>query len=231
MVFGSVQLKAEAVYSDGSRADVTPSAAWVSEATDLASVNSAGLAQGKATGKVTFKATYQSVTGSLEVTVRGRRVNFDLNGLRIESLGSCEGLLEGPGDFVWEASAEGTTIDADIPLAWSIDRTFAYPDRGFAVELNPGQSARIGDGKTTRRIHNESGSFVTIQFRATEWDYALVSGAPFKDERMTDAKVTHTYRWTAGGGWGDAFGLHSVTVGSGSCRLRFHFEIEISTID
>jgi hypothetical protein len=231
VVFGSVQLKAEAVYSDGSKADVTASATWVSESTDLATVNATGLAQGKATGKVTFKATYQSVTGSLVVTVRGRRVNFDLNGLRIESLGSCEGLLEGPGDFVWEASATGTTIFADGPLTWFIDRTSSYPDGAFAVELNPGQSARIADGKTTHPIYNEAGSFVQIQFRATEWDYPLLGGAPFRDERMTDATVTHTYRWTAGGGWGDAFGVHSVTVGSGSCRLRFHFEIAISTID
>lgn len=64
-----LQYSAEALYSDGSKQDVTASAAWASSNAAAASVDAAGLATGVAPGTATISATFSSVAGTTPLTV------------------------------------------------------------------------------------------------------------------------------------------------------------------
>jgi RHS repeat-associated protein len=61
-------LTARATYSDGTNQDVTASAAWISSAANVASVN-AGTVTAVASGSATITATWGSVSGSATITV------------------------------------------------------------------------------------------------------------------------------------------------------------------
>ncbi len=63
------QFTATGTYSDGSKKDLTSSAAWSSSATSVATISSSGLATAVAAGSTTIKATSGSVNGSTTLTV------------------------------------------------------------------------------------------------------------------------------------------------------------------
>jgi hypothetical protein len=65
----SVQLSATALFSDGSKIDVTSAATWTSAQPDVASINAAGMAVSKTIGATSISALYKSVSGSSTLTV------------------------------------------------------------------------------------------------------------------------------------------------------------------
>jgi uncharacterized protein YjdB len=71
-VGATVILKAYAVYSDGTKADVTASAAWSSSDTSIATVSTAAGSAGQATavktGTATITATYKGLSGTATLT-------------------------------------------------------------------------------------------------------------------------------------------------------------------
>ena len=60
---------ASGLFSDGSSTDMTDSVAWSSSATNIATINSTGLATGVATGSTQIGATSATVTGSAPLAV------------------------------------------------------------------------------------------------------------------------------------------------------------------
>ena len=65
----SQQLTATAVFSDGSKQDMTKTVTWVSAQPSVASINQSGLASGKVIGSAKLTATSGSVTASVTLTV------------------------------------------------------------------------------------------------------------------------------------------------------------------
>jgi hypothetical protein len=65
----TVELKAQGVYTDGSKRDLTDSVSWSSSPVGIVSVDRSGLATGKRIGAATVDAKSGSVTGSDSVTV------------------------------------------------------------------------------------------------------------------------------------------------------------------
>ena len=66
---GSVQLKATAVYSDGTNQDVTGSAAWKSSDPGIATVDATGYVNGNGVGTAQISAQYESVSANDAVSV------------------------------------------------------------------------------------------------------------------------------------------------------------------
>jgi subtilisin family serine protease/subtilisin-like proprotein convertase family protein len=65
----STQLRATGTYSDGSTADVTAQATWISSTAAVAAVSATGALTGKAVGTTTVSATVTTVTGQATATV------------------------------------------------------------------------------------------------------------------------------------------------------------------
>ena len=65
----SRQLKATAIYSDGSTHDATAAVQWTSDAADIVSVDSHGLSVGEEVGDATISAVEQSLTATAHATV------------------------------------------------------------------------------------------------------------------------------------------------------------------
>ena len=66
----TLQLKATAVYSDGTVLDVTASAAWTTSQATVAPVSSSGIVTGMSAGNAQISATYQGMAGSDPITVQ-----------------------------------------------------------------------------------------------------------------------------------------------------------------
>jgi hypothetical protein len=63
------QFRASALFSDGTKTDVTTIAAWTSAQPKVAFINAAGMATTKAIGESNISAVYESVSGSSTLTV------------------------------------------------------------------------------------------------------------------------------------------------------------------
>jgi subtilisin-like proprotein convertase family protein len=63
------QFTATGTYSDGTKADFTASAAWVSAAPAVATINTAGLATARSAGNTVISATQSSLSGSAALSV------------------------------------------------------------------------------------------------------------------------------------------------------------------
>jgi hypothetical protein len=64
-----VQFSATALFSDGSKTDVTGIANWISAQPEVASINTAGMASSKAVGTTSISANYEAISGSSTLTV------------------------------------------------------------------------------------------------------------------------------------------------------------------
>lgn len=65
-------LKCYAVYSSGTKKDITSQAAWSSGNTQAASISSSGRVQGKAAGNVTFTAVYRGMKATYQMQITAR---------------------------------------------------------------------------------------------------------------------------------------------------------------
>ena len=64
-----LQFSATALFSDGSRTDITNTAEWISERPSVASVDAAGMVTSKGVGSTPISAVYQSMSGYSALTV------------------------------------------------------------------------------------------------------------------------------------------------------------------
>jgi len=223
------QMKALGKYSDGSSKDVTSEVKWASLSQDLATVEPSGVVTGVASGTVTIQATLQSQTGTRRVQVLGRRVYVSITAIGVECAAACDNFLEGPGDFTYRATATavGTVSEGSTPDARTLSQTSGYPSAAGVIALGNGQSRSLNN-KATFAVRLQAGSYIQVDFRATEWDRDLF-GKTFADGRMNNDLDTARYTWNPTTGWGTAFGIHTISVGGSGCVLRLRYIIEIAT--
>ncbi|MBI2847864.1 MAG: Ig-like domain-containing protein, partial [Chloroflexi bacterium] len=185
------QFRAFAVYSNGSKVDVTASAMWASTNSGVASINAAGLATGKAAGTTTISATFDSTTGSTTLTVTDATLS---------SIAISPSTPDIPTGRTQQFTAEGTftdssKVDLTNSVSWSSSdtRVARVNSLGLAASYAPGtvnitaswgsvtspssrlrvQAAEL-DGITISPVNPSvtlvAGNPPRIQFRATRVD-------------------------------------------------------------
>ena len=126
----------------------------------------------------------------------------------MEVIRDCETIVEGAGDFDIRVSAvasgsSGIEVYKGKPEISEGHSTGAFGRRDFTVPAVDGQT-------------------LNITFLASEIDTAPFRGA-FPDPRLNNATktATHTYQ---NGQW-SAPGARAITLGSGACQVRLHYDL------
>lgn len=178
-----MQLKAAALFSDGTARDVTNNAAWESSKPLLATVSSTGFVTVKKGGDVRFVATYQSIPGEFQMVVV--QTKFNISGFVFPVLpnqprflaGVIVGIVSGPdsgrtavsdstGHFTFSTLRRGT-VDLQITTAgysvWRITGLQLTADQEIDAALFPIPPT------------NESGVRATGQCNDASWTYTQTS--------------------------------------------------------
>jgi Bacterial Ig-like domain (group 2) len=222
------QLKATANKSDGSQADVTGQAAWVSSDPAIATVSTAGVLSAVKTGNITVTATYQGKSGSIQVSVRAKSftLRVTLNSMTI--LGTCDDFTQSLADG--EFAVKFTSADSSGSVH-TLYETQGYP--GDPNNLYTLKKDRLGDTTTFTdsydyRLSGEVGQSVKVTFRATEWDSQIVLIPPsirwIHDGKMNDKGTSRNHSY-ANGTFGN-LGANTLTLGSGSCEIQAHYTVQ-----
>ncbi len=201
------QLKAEAVYSDGSTADVTSRSTWSSNNPDHATVDSSGRVTTIAVGEVEITAKFEGATGRYRLEV-AHYVTAGITLERFECIADCEDFTQGAGDFTYS----GTIHAGKNPALESTQDSVVRVAKGESRAINARFDVAVLD---------QSGEELGIEFCATEWDASLTGDSP--DSRMNHLCRTAHYR-QATGNWIPE-GPNYITLGSGSCIVRLHYFI------
>ncbi len=145
LVSSSQQYEARLVFTDGSQQDVSDEVTWTSSDTQVASVDSSGLAVGQAPGasdigaSLNVDGTLYSDSGRLRVEAPATVVT----GLRVEPA-SAEILVDTSQQFRAIAElSDGSEIDVSRDVSWdSADEAVAHIDgRGRATGISEGNSS------------------------------------------------------------------------------------------
>jgi uncharacterized protein YjdB len=135
------QFAAKATYSDGSTADVTTSAAWVSSKPAVASISAAGLATALSSGSTTVTATMTGVSGTAAVTVPQPPPPVTVTSIAVTppTATIAAGATQ---QFVATATySDGTTGNVTTTAAWTSSKpTVATVASGLATSLAAGSS-------------------------------------------------------------------------------------------
>jgi hypothetical protein len=132
----SVQLSATALFSDGSRIDVTGAATWVSAQPNVASINAAGMVMSKTIGSASISALYKSVSGSSTLTVAPPDLVSIAVTPQSPSLTPNHSVqLSASGTFT-----DGTTQDLSSMVTWSSTATgvLTINATGLSTAKSPG---------------------------------------------------------------------------------------------
>jgi hypothetical protein len=108
------QFSATAVFSDGSKTDVTSVAVWSSVQTNIATVTGVGLAKSRAVGSTSILATYQAVSASSTLTINPAAllsITVAPQGVSLTPNHSVQ--LSATGTF-----SDGTTQDLTGEVSW-----------------------------------------------------------------------------------------------------------------
>lgn len=186
-----------------------------------------GVLTGVAAGAARISASYQSRTGSRELTVQAPRFRLTVDGFSVEILSTCDDFTQGltEGEFAMKASV----VDASGREGY-LNETSDYPGNpdGPRVLSNggPGQSTALS-GNLVQTLDGESGQFLRVVFRATEWDRQVVVIPPsirnVHDSDMNDRSTSRTHSYS-GGAFG-SLGANTLVLGSGACSVRLHYSI------
>jgi hypothetical protein len=206
---------------------VTAQATWESSAPTIATVSSTGVLTGVAPGTARISASYQNRTGSQELTVRAPRFRMTADDFSVEILGTCDDFTQGltEGEF----AVKVTVVDADGREGYS-NGTTDYPGDPDAPRVlangRLGQSTNI-PGNLEQTLNGETGQFLRVAFRATEWDTQVVIIPPsvrnVRDSDMNDRSTSRTHSYS-GGAFG-GLGANTLVLGSGSCSVRLHYSM------
>jgi phospholipase C len=132
------QFTATGTYSDGSKQDVTNSAAWISSVPGTASVISSGVVNGSSTGKSTIAATVGSVSGTAAMTVtQASLVSIAVTPTNPSFASGTVEQLSARGIY-----SDGSTMDLTSSVSWvSGDLTIATVDaQGLATAVAVGST-------------------------------------------------------------------------------------------
>ena len=134
---GALDLTATAVFTDGSKADVTSSATWASSPPDVVSVTPSGVVTGLKAGSAVVTATFSGIFGATPVTVSGAPIV----GL---TLSPTAATIAPGGGVTLTATvrfADGSTGDVTASAAWSSsDAAVANVATGAVKGVAPGSA-------------------------------------------------------------------------------------------
>lgn len=221
------QLKAVANKSDGTQQDVTSQATWQSSDTSIASVSSTGVLSTIKTGSVTVTASYSGKSGSTPVSVKAKQFSLRVTLDSFVIVSTCDdftqGLTEG------EYTVKFTTTDPGGNVT-TLYATTGYPGNPSKLYVLPKKAAGAVNTINTSKSYSlpgQSGQYVKVQFRATEWDTQIVLIPPstrwVRDGSMNDRSTTRTHSY-ASGTFG-SLGANTLTLGSGNCRIQAKYQI------
>src|ERR1700692_2073868 len=132
-----VQFSANALFSDGSKADITQVVTWISAQPNVASINAAGLAISKATGATMIAAVYtKSARASSTLTVTPASLVSISVAPQSDSLTPKHSVqLSAIGTFT-----DGTTQDVSSAVTWSSSpaSVLTISNTGLATANSPG---------------------------------------------------------------------------------------------
>lgn len=135
----SANLKATAIFTDGTKQDVTSSAAWSSNATGNVTVDNAGKVSGVAAGSAGVTAVYNGLTGNATVTV----TSATITGITVTAVTST---ITSGASTQYTAIAtlsDGTTQDVTNFATWTSNST------GVASVGSTGTVTGAGGGSAT----------------------------------------------------------------------------------
>jgi len=148
LVNATQQFTATGTYSDSSQLDITSTVTWSSSETNLATVNSAGLATGVAAGNVTIQAALGSIHGSTTLTVNPVLVSLTVTAADLAIVINTTTQFRATGNF-----SDGSAQDYTQLVSWSAPGAVASIDgTGLATGLS------IGTVTVTASIGSISGS-------------------------------------------------------------------------
>lgn len=131
-----LQFSATALFSDGSKTDVTGTATWMSAQPTVASINAAGMAISIAIGATSISAVYKSVSASSALTVAPPALTSIAVTSQTRSLTPNHSVqLRATGKFT-----DGSTRDLSSRVAWSStpSRVLSISATGLATANSPG---------------------------------------------------------------------------------------------
>ncbi|MFZ1141315.1 MAG: Ig-like domain-containing protein [Candidatus Sulfotelmatobacter sp.] len=132
----NLQFSATALFSDGSKTDVTGTATWISAQPKVASINSAGMAISKTVGATSISAVYQSVNAWSNLTVAPAALVSIAVTPQTPSLTPNHSVqLSATGTF-----SDGTTQNLSSVVTWSSTSTsvLTINASGLATANSPG---------------------------------------------------------------------------------------------
>lgn len=221
------QLTATAQKSDGTKQDVTSQAAWSSSDPAVATVSASGMLTSLKVGTANITAAFGSQTGrgTAEITVAEYEVTIAANS--VTALASCDDFFAGPtnGEFAVRTDViltDGTSVN--------IHSTEGYPgNRSDPVYWNVagGGSRTIGSTKKVT-IPGRDLSFVSVIFRATEWDSTTLFGNTVwtPDSRMNDQSATGHHQWFRG--VLTSAGPNELALGDSDCGIKLNYTITMA---
>jgi hypothetical protein len=226
----TLQLRANASLSDGSSRDVSSQASWTSSEPGIATISATGLLTAVKTGTTDISAAYQGVTGRATVTVGVARYNVEVSLSSFIALESCDDFTQGLDHAEVSYQVSAILADGTREVLGGITGYPGSPSGSRisgVVQLRKGQVHDLTGRGRTYNLPGQSGQFVRVEVRATEWDEQIVIFPPsvrwVREDRMDDraGSLSHSY---SQGTW-SSLGPRSITLGSGSCRMQLNYEV------
>nr|MBP8297471.1 PASTA domain-containing protein [Burkholderiales bacterium] len=129
------QYKATAIFTDGTSADVTLAATWLSMSSGVASINAVGLAHAVANGQTFIEATVGAVAGQIALNVVARAAGDSVLPVAIITAPAAGGTITGP------VTVTGTATDAnflryELAVAAAGDAAWTLLAEGTAPVVN-----------------------------------------------------------------------------------------------
>lgn len=143
---GTVQFTATGQYSDGSTQTITTSVTWSSSNTDLATINSSGLATGVSGGSVTISATQSNVTGTASLSVTSS--NATITSISVDPVNPSLAVGQTQQFYGNATYSDGSTQDITATATWSSSNTSAATIES-AGQSQPGLATGAAAGTTS----------------------------------------------------------------------------------
>jgi|SRR5579871_705377 len=234
------QFTATAVFSDGTKKDVTSAATWSSAQPKIASIDGTGIASSKALGTTPISALYLSVTGSSALTVNAAGLVSIVVGPQSSSLTPNHSVqLSATGTFT-----DGSTQDVSSTVAWS-----STPGNIVTVNGGLATAKSLGTATVTATSNNLSASatvaVVAPLLQSVSITTVMATLPLGENEQLsaigtyndgTSQDLTHAVQWVSsdssilsmsGSGLATADALGSVTVMAASGGLNGVAQLQV----
>jgi hypothetical protein len=152
------------------------------------------------------------------------RVRLSVVATTLTAPGDCENVTQGRGDFAYRIIAEALEGVSSTATTRTVRQSSGYPSANGVIQLGTGESFSLG-ATTAFEPLERAGSFLLVQFDATEWDKDLLQ-RDIVDSRMNGQSGNQRFDWTETRGWNGGVGTHTITLGGGACAIRLTYRID-----